>query len=93
MDTALDFDFADRLRKSREAAGMGSAEMAAKLGLSRNTVTNWEHRKVVPARGFVLAWSHITKTPEDWLLELYDQAVSTVTREYQTVRSDYRLAA
>ena len=34
---------ADRLRKAREIAGIGVAEMAMAVGKGRNTITNYEH--------------------------------------------------
>lgn len=38
----------DRLRKARELTGLERSEFARELGISRNTVTNYEHGKVEP---------------------------------------------
>ncbi len=40
---------ADRLRKAREHAGLEQAQLATDLGVSRNTVGNYEGGKVTPA--------------------------------------------
>lgn len=35
--------FGERIRKLRQERGLTTHEMAEKLGISRNTLTNWEH--------------------------------------------------
>lgn len=57
----------DFLRKARESAGLDQAELAAALGISRATVTNYERNKVKPRRAVVMAWAMRTGVPFEWL--------------------------
>jgi transcriptional regulator with XRE-family HTH domain len=57
----------DRLRKAREAAGIRSQEMANKLRVSRNSITNYERRDDGVPFVVILAWSEITGVPAAWL--------------------------
>jgi transcriptional regulator with XRE-family HTH domain len=68
----------DRLRKAREAAGIRSQEMADKLRVSRNSVTNYERRDDVPFV-VILAWSEITGVPAAWLDTGDESTLSTCT--------------
>lgn len=64
----------DRLRKSRDNAGLKQSEMAdllceAGLKASRSTVSAWEADENQP-RGFrkvIYAWASITAVPAEWL--------------------------
>ena len=62
------FTFGDRLRKAREVTGLGHADFAEQLGVSRNTVTNYERDRVQPRRVVVNAWALRTGVPVEWLL-------------------------
>ena len=77
------FDLADRLRKSREMLGVDQATMADLIQVSRNSVSGWESRKHTPHPKNLRDWADATGVDVEWL----------VTHEYQTVRSDYDLAA
>jgi transcriptional regulator with XRE-family HTH domain len=68
----LTWTLGDRLHKSRKAAGVSVEAMAKALGVSRNTVTNWETGRAVPRRGAVIAWAQVTGAPFDWLAEEVD---------------------
>ena len=41
-------NFGERLRELRKERGIPIYEMASKLGISRNTLTNWEHGEREP---------------------------------------------
>jgi transcriptional regulator with XRE-family HTH domain len=43
--------------------------MAAHLGVSRNTITNWEKDDRRPKRHVVLVWAQVTGAPIEWLTE------------------------
>jgi transcriptional regulator with XRE-family HTH domain len=62
------FTMADRLRKAREVAGLGQDELARELGVSRNTVGNYEAERVQPRRAVLMAWAMRTQVPLAWLL-------------------------
>lgn len=58
----------DFLRKAREHADLEQSQLAADLGISRNTVINYERGKVAPRRAVVMAWAMRTGVPVEWLL-------------------------
>lgn len=61
------FTLADRLRKSREWAGLEQSELAERIGLGRTTIGNYE-RGVTPAkRPLLLSWAIATGVPLEWL--------------------------
>lgn len=61
----------DRLRKAREFAGLEQGELAAAIGISRGTVSNYElERGQKPPKMIVLrAWAHECRVPFTWLIE------------------------
>jgi transcriptional regulator with XRE-family HTH domain len=59
---------ADRLRKAREVTGMDQREFADHIGISRNTVTNYETGKTTRfSRPMLAAWAMATGVPLEWL--------------------------
>lgn len=70
MTTALipDWTIGDRLAKAREVAGISIKEMAPILGVSRNTVSNYEHGHTRPTRAVVLAYAASSGVDIHWLL-------------------------
>ena len=58
---------ADRLRKAREHAGLDQTELADLVGISRNTISNYERGQTAPKRPVLLAWSLATGVPRAWL--------------------------
>lgn len=59
----------DRLRKSREAAGLEQVQLASRLGVSRGTISNAERGAVKPRRAVVMAWAVATGVDVEWLLD------------------------
>lgn len=57
----------DRLRKAREAAGLGVEELATMLGRNRNSITRYERSHSVDML-VVRAYSAFTATSMTWLL-------------------------
>lgn len=59
---------ADRLRKSRETTGMTQREFADHIGISKNTVGNYEAGKTTRfSRPMLAAWAMATGVPIEWL--------------------------
>lgn len=61
------FTLGDRLAKSRDVAGLSVQQMARELGVSRNTVSGWEHDRVPATRATLLAYASVTGVPMWWL--------------------------
>lgn len=58
----------DRLRKAREDSGLSQLELALAIGVSRNSVSNYEVGVVPNPRDIVInAWSRATGVPTSWL--------------------------
>lgn len=62
-----EFTMSDRLRKAREMTGLDQAEFAGELGVSRQTVSNYEMGNTTPRRLTLRAWSLRTGVPVVWL--------------------------
>lgn len=61
------FDQADRLAKARKHAGMDQAGLADAIGISRNSVGNYESGKTAPRPIVLRAWAMATGVPVEWL--------------------------
>lgn len=57
----------DRLAKAREHAGISAQDMAARLGVGRNTISNWENDRVSVSRAAILAYASVTGVPSWWI--------------------------
>lgn len=62
-----EWTIADRMRKSREHAGLDQGELAELIGIARNTVSNYERAQTEPRRPALIAWSMATGVPLAWL--------------------------
>lgn len=57
----------DRLRKARRHSGKEAKELAADIGVSPNTISNYENDRVVPDRRTLISWAFATGVPLTWL--------------------------
>lgn len=64
---AYDFDLADRLRKSLRVVRLPVSEIAADLGVSRNTVSNWINGRSRPNEQQLQLWAAYAHAPLSWL--------------------------
>lgn len=67
-DTTPAFTLGDRLAKARKHAGIGSQEMADRLGVGRSSISNYEAGRTAPPLHVVLDWSKETDVPLSWLI-------------------------
>lgn len=63
----FEFDLSDRLKKSLRVSGLGVQEIADRMGVSRNTASNWLNGRVTPNRTQLVVWSANTGAPLEWL--------------------------
>lgn len=57
----------ERLTRARLWVGLDQSEMAALLGRTRQTVSNWERDAVEPPFSAVAQWAKITRRSLDWI--------------------------
>ena len=62
------FTLADRMRKAREHAHLHQSEIATELGISRQSVGNYEAGRTKPGRPVMLAWAMRTGVSYEWLI-------------------------
>lgn len=55
------------MSKALRESGIGVAEMANYLGVSRDTIGRWTNGRGEPKRAAVVAWAAITNVDLDWL--------------------------
>lgn len=63
----LEWDLADRLRKSMRAAGLKPHQMAQALGLSTKTISFYINGHATPKRVVILAWAARTGKDPHWI--------------------------
>ena len=77
------WDLSDRLRKAREACGLEQTELAERMQVTRQTIGNYENRRVKPNRGTIVLWALATGVPIDWLWRgVWPDDDDEVTRGY-----------
>ncbi len=62
-----EFTQADRLRKAREMTGLDQSQFAAEMGVSRQTVSNYEQGNTKPRRIVLKAWALASNVALPWL--------------------------
>src|SRR5215469_3400813 len=63
------WDMADRLRKALRHSGVGVSEMAAYLGVSRESVSNWINGRIHPSVQTLRLWALRCGVSYDWLTD------------------------
>ena len=58
-----------RLRIAREYAGLEQEELAAVIGVARNTIGSAESGKREPRRITINAWALVCGVPRQWLID------------------------
>lgn len=63
----LQMDRVDRMHKAVRLSGLNVQEIAARLDVSRNTVSNWLNGHTEPRRRDLAAFALLTGVPAEWL--------------------------
>jgi DNA-binding XRE family transcriptional regulator len=82
----------DRLRKAREQAGLRQDDLAAILGLSSATISNYEKGLRHPRGGelaLIERWAEETCVDRDWLLGAHNPGYESRATHLQLVPSPY----
>jgi transcriptional regulator with XRE-family HTH domain len=67
QDKPLEFDTADRMRKSLRVSGLTVQDMADYLGVTRGTVSTWINGHISPSVQTLMLWAMKTGVPYEWL--------------------------
>lgn len=57
-----------RLQIAREWAGYEQLQLAEEMGVSRNTISNYEHGRTTPRKLVLNAWAMACGVSMDWIL-------------------------
>lgn len=63
-----EWTLADRIRKARDFAGLDQGALASVTGLSRQTLSNYEHGKTRPSKASLNLIAMMTGVDRCWLL-------------------------
>jgi transcriptional regulator with XRE-family HTH domain len=63
-----EFAMRHRMELALEYGNISVQEMAAELGMSRTTISNWLHGRTEPRRRDLLVWSMTCGVPLEWLM-------------------------
>lgn len=69
----------DNLRKLRAAAGLTQVELANKLGVTKQSVSNWENENIQPSVDMIIKISKLLNIKSDVLLGLDERYYIEVT--------------
>jgi transcriptional regulator with XRE-family HTH domain len=70
----LDWDVADRMRKTLRCSGYSVHDMAEYLGVSRNAVSTWINGHVHPSKQTLRLWAIRTGVTYEWLAGEEDES-------------------
>ncbi|AGW42470.1 two-component system regulatory protein [Leifsonia xyli subsp. cynodontis DSM 46306] len=62
-----------RLRMARIGADLEQADISERLGVARNTVSNWETGRSEPSATHFVQWALICGVPLEWLGAINDE--------------------
>jgi transcriptional regulator with XRE-family HTH domain len=62
------FELRHRMSLALEYAGVSVSEMAAELGASRSTVSNYLHGRTKPGRAHLIVWALKCGVPFEWIV-------------------------
>lgn len=71
--------FGDRIEKIRTAYNWTQVQLARKLNVSKQTVSNWENNNILPSIEVLIKLSSILSVSTDYLLSLDDREYIEVT--------------
>lgn len=63
--------FGEKLQKLRKAQGLSQEELAARLNVTRQTISKWELDQSTPELGLLAQISDIFSVTTDYLINVY----------------------
>lgn len=71
--------FGDIIKEQRTAHNYSQVQLAEKLGVSKQTVSNWENNNILPSIDMLVRISNFFSVSTDYLLELDSRHYIEVT--------------
>lgn len=71
--------FGDIIKKLRTARNYSQVQLADKLGVSKQTISNWENNNILPSIDMLIRISHFFSVSTDYLLEIDSRQYIEVT--------------
>lgn len=71
--------FGEIIKKMRTARGLNQVQLAKKLNVSKQTVSNWENNNILPSIEMLVKISQFFAVSTDYLLELDDRNYIEIT--------------
>lgn len=71
--------FGDVIRGLRTAHSLNQVQLAGKLGVSKQTVSNWENNNILPSIDMLVKTAEFFSVSADYLLELDNRRYIEVT--------------
>lgn len=71
--------FSNRIREVRIARGLSQVQLAKKLGVTKQTVSNWENGNILPSIDMLVKISRFFRLGTDYLLGLDSRTYIEVT--------------
>lgn len=71
--------FGEMIRKLRTAHSLNQVQLAGKLGVSKQTVSNWENNNILPSIEMLVKTAEFFSVSADYLLELDNRRYIEVT--------------
>lgn len=71
--------FGDIIKKLRTAHNYSQVQLAEKLGVSKQTISNWENNNILPSIDMLIRISRFFSISTDYLLELDSRHYIEVT--------------
>lgn len=71
--------FGVQLKQLRQANRLSQVQLARSLGVSKQSVSNWENDNLIPSVELVIKLSQFFSVPTDWLLGLEQRKYIEVT--------------
>lgn len=62
--------FGEKLKKLRKSRNLNQVQLAEKLNVTKQTISNWENNNILPSIDMLIKISHYFSVSTDYLLEL-----------------------
>ena len=73
------FVFSDRIKLLREASKLSQVQLAQKIGVTKQTISNWENDNILPSVEMLIKVCNFFNVSTDYMLSFNDKTYIEVT--------------